>query len=157
MARDHLANITCVTDFFKHFAEPLFITAAWRGCEADQVSRNVPLEKVEVIEDAPVTGCNGMVCFIDDDYRKLFRLELRQASAIPSQRRYRGNDYFRIGAGACASLFNLHFQLRVDQMKLVARLKQQFLPMREHEQTFFHLQDIWEMREHHSFAGTCGQ
>ena len=52
----------------------------FRGCEADQVSRNVPIEKAEVIENAPVTGCNGVVCF--DDLGEL----LPDGSSLPARR-----------------------------------------------------------------------
>src|ERR1700739_3590034 len=143
MARNHLAHIARVTHFFKHFAEPLVVTTAGSGRKAEQVSRNAPLKNAEVIEYAPVTGCDGVVRFIDDDDRKLFRLEPRQASSIPSQRRYGGDDYFRVSACRCVSLFNLRFQFGIDQSKLIARLQQQLLPMREHEQTFLHIESIW--------------
>src|SRR5207245_951762 len=80
--RNHLAHITRVTDLFKDFAEPLFITASGSGSEADQVTGNARFEKTEVIENAAVARCNGVVCFIDDNDGKLVRLKSREASAV---------------------------------------------------------------------------
>jgi hypothetical protein len=67
MVRDHLAHIPGVTDLLKYFAEPLFIAASRGSGETNQVAGNLGFEQAEVIEDAPVTGCDCMVGLIFPD------------------------------------------------------------------------------------------
>ena len=110
-----------------------------------------------MVEDAPVAGCYGVVCFIDDNDGKLISMKPCEASAIAGQCRHRGNDDLRIGGGTRAGLFNLRFQFWVDGSKLVPRLQEQFFPMRQHQQAFLHLQNSWEMSEHYRFSGARGQ
>src|SRR5437667_6363437 len=147
-ASDHPAHITRVAHLFNHFSEPLFIATAGCGREADQVTGNARFEQAEVVEDAPVAGCYGVVCFIDDHDGKLIRMKPCEASAIAGQCRYRGNDVYSMGGGTRAGLVNLRFQFWVDRSKLVQRLQEQFFPMRQHQQAFPQLQNSWEMREH---------
>ena len=134
----------------------MFVAAAGCSGEADQVTRAARFEKAEVIEDAPVAGRNGMVRFIDDNDGKLVGLKARQASCVTGERRNRSNDHLRVGSGPKSGLFDFRFQFRIDGLKFVPRLQQQFLPMCEHQQPLLHLKNFWEMGEHDGFPRPCG-
>ena len=75
-------------DLFEYLAESMFVAPAGRGGKADEITGNTGLEKTEVIEDAPVAGRHGMVCFVDNDYGKLVRLQSRKASSVACERRH---------------------------------------------------------------------
>ncbi len=111
-----------------------------------------------MVKDPPVAFRNGVVRFVNDNDREVVRIESRQSSALAvSQRLHRCDHDLCVARGTFFSPLDSYFQIRIDRPEFLLRLRQQFLAVRENQQTLFHPERGRKVRKHHGLSGAGRQ